>query len=82
MTFLVLQCLNGLSYATTLFLMAAGLTLIFGVTRIVNFAQGSFFMPNRRCLRRYHGHRLSGQMSGGEQQMLAIARTLMTAPTG
>ncbi len=36
--------LNGISYATTLFLMAAGLTLIFGVTRIVNFAHGSFFM--------------------------------------
>ena len=44
MTFLAIQCLNGLSYATTLFLMAAGLTLIFGVTRIVNFAHGSFFM--------------------------------------
>jgi len=40
----VIQFLNGLSYATTLFLMAAGLTLIFGVTRIVNFAHGSFFM--------------------------------------
>ena len=39
-----IQFLNGLSYATTLFLMAAGLTLIFGVTRIVNFAHGSFFM--------------------------------------
>ncbi len=39
-----IQLLNGLSYATTLFLMAAGLTLIFGVTRIVNFAHGSFFM--------------------------------------
>ncbi len=36
--------LNALSYASTLFLMAAGLTLIFGVTRIVNFAHGSFFM--------------------------------------
>jgi branched-chain amino acid transport system permease protein len=36
--------LDGLSYASTLFLMAAGLTLIFGVTRIVNFAHGSFFM--------------------------------------
>ena len=36
--------LNGLSHATTLFLMAAGLTLIFGITRIVNFAHGSFFM--------------------------------------
>ena len=39
-----IQFLNGLSYATTLFMMAAGLTLIFGVTRIVNFAHGSFFM--------------------------------------
>ena len=44
MTFFAIQVLNGLSYATTLFLMAAGLTLIFGVTRIVNFAHGSFFM--------------------------------------
>ncbi|MCF8210985.1 MAG: ABC transporter permease [Rhodoferax sp.] len=44
MGFALIQCLNGLSYATTLFLMAAGLTLIFGVTRIVNFAHGSFFM--------------------------------------
>jgi branched-chain amino acid transport system permease protein len=42
--FLAIQSLNGLSYATTLFLMASGLTLIFGVTRIVNFAHGSFFM--------------------------------------
>ena len=44
MSISVVQLLGGLSYATTLFLMAAGLTLIFGVTRIVNFAHGSFFM--------------------------------------
>jgi branched-chain amino acid transport system permease protein len=44
MSFYAIQFLNGLSYATTLFIMAAGLTLIFGVTRIVNFAHGSFFM--------------------------------------
>ncbi|MGI9134055.1 MAG: branched-chain amino acid ABC transporter permease, partial [Rhodoferax sp.] len=44
MSFAVVALFNGLSYATTLFLMAAGLTLIFGVTRIVNFAHGSFFM--------------------------------------
>ena len=41
---LALQLLGGLSHATTLCLMASGLTLIFGVTRIVNFAHGSFFM--------------------------------------
>ncbi len=44
LSLLAIQLLNGLSYATTLFVMAAGLTLIFGVTRIVNFAHGSFFM--------------------------------------
>ena len=36
--------LTGLAGASSLFLVAAGLSLIFGVTRIVNFAHGSFFM--------------------------------------
>jgi branched-chain amino acid transport system permease protein len=40
----VVQGLNGLAAASSLFLVAAGLSLIFGVTRIVNFAHGSFFM--------------------------------------
>ncbi|MGQ0509267.1 MAG: ABC transporter permease [Betaproteobacteria bacterium] len=40
----VLQFLNGLAGASTLFLVAAGLSLIFGVTRIVNFAHGSLVM--------------------------------------
>ena len=38
------QLLNGLAAASSLFFVAAGLSLIFGVTRIVNFAHGSFFM--------------------------------------
>jgi len=38
------QLLNGLSGASALFLVAAGLTLIFGVTRVVNFAHGSLYM--------------------------------------
>ena len=41
---LIVQLLNGLAAASSLFLVAAGLSLIFGVTRIVNFAHGSFFM--------------------------------------
>jgi branched-chain amino acid transport system permease protein len=41
---LLVQLLNGLAAASSLFLVAAGLSLIFGVTRIVNFAHGSFFM--------------------------------------
>ncbi len=40
----LLQFLNGLSGASALFLVAAGLSLIFGVTRIVNFAHGSLYM--------------------------------------
>ncbi len=38
------QALTGLAYASTLFLVSAGLTLIFGVTRVVNFAHGSLYM--------------------------------------
>src|SRR5689334_25447257 len=38
------QFLNGLAGASSLFLLAAGLSLIFGVTRIVNFAHGSLYM--------------------------------------
>ena len=44
MSFLFIQLLSGLANAMVLFLVASGLTLIFGVTRIVNFAHGSFYM--------------------------------------
>ncbi|MCB5363665.1 ABC transporter permease [Pusillimonas sp. CC-YST705] len=40
----IVQLLNGLAGASSLFLVASGLSLIFGVTRIVNFAHGSFYM--------------------------------------
>jgi branched-chain amino acid transport system permease protein len=42
--FLVTQCLNALSQAALLFFLGVGLTLIFGIMRIVNFAHGAFFM--------------------------------------
>ncbi|HET7671772.1 MAG TPA: branched-chain amino acid ABC transporter permease, partial [Burkholderiales bacterium] len=41
---ILLQFLNGLASASSLFLLAAGLSLIFGVSRIVNFAHGSLYM--------------------------------------
>ncbi len=41
---LLVQLLGGLAGASTLFLTSAGLSLIFGVTRVVNFAHGSLFM--------------------------------------
>ncbi|WP_137128688.1 ABC transporter permease [Rhizobium sp. FY34] len=40
----VVQFLTGLANAASLFLVASGLSLIFGVTRIVNFAHGAFYM--------------------------------------
>ncbi len=42
--FLFVQFLNGLATASFLFMASAGLTIVFGVTRIVNFAHGSFYM--------------------------------------
>jgi branched-chain amino acid transport system permease protein len=44
MSFYFAQFLTGLSSASSLFLVACGLSLIFGVTRVVNFAHGSFYM--------------------------------------
>ncbi|MET0509789.1 MAG: ABC transporter permease [Burkholderiaceae bacterium] len=41
---LLVQLLNGLASASSLFLVAVGLSLIFGVTRVVNFAHGTFYM--------------------------------------
>jgi branched-chain amino acid transport system permease protein len=40
---LIIQILNSLFYASVLFLIAAGLSLIFGVMRIVNMAHGTFY---------------------------------------
>src|SRR3989442_12135361 len=40
----LVQLLSGLAHAMVLFLIAAGLSLIFGVTRIVHFAHGSLYM--------------------------------------
>src|SRR5579864_4064418 len=42
--FLLVQCLNALSQAALLFFLGVGLTLIFGIMRIVNFAHGTFYM--------------------------------------
>ena len=43
-TFLLIQFLNSISLGMNLFVIASGLTLIFGVLRVVNFAHGTFFM--------------------------------------
>jgi branched-chain amino acid transport system permease protein len=56
---LAIQILNSLFYASVLFLIAAGLSLIFGVMRIVNLAHGSLF-----AIGAYVGAWLVGRMIG------------------
>ena len=60
MGFFFAQFLTGLASAASLFLVASGLSIIFGVTRIVNFAHGSFYM-----LGAYVAYTLVTALSGG-----------------
>ena len=57
--FYLVQALTGLSSASALFLVASGLSIIFGVTRVVNFAHGSFYM-----LGAYIAYTLIGHLGG------------------
>src|SRR3712207_1890045 len=42
--FLIAQTLNGLVYSMLLFLLALGLSLTFGMLRVINLAHGAFFL--------------------------------------
>src|ERR1700723_1733381 len=59
MAFYFVQFLTGLASAASLFLVASGLSIIFGVTRIVHFAHGAFYM-----LGAYVAFRLPERFSG------------------
>jgi branched-chain amino acid transport system permease protein len=59
MQLVFVQFLTGLASASSLFLVASGLSIIFGVTRIVNFAHGAFYM-----LGAYMAYTLTAHLAG------------------
>jgi branched-chain amino acid transport system permease protein len=75
MDFFLIQTMNGLASASSLFLVASGLSIIFGVTRIVNFAHGSFYM-----LGAYIAYTLVNQL-GGESGWSYWSAVLLAAVT-
>ena len=79
MSLLLVQLLSGLANAMFLFLIASGLSLIFGVTRIVNFAHGSFYM-----LAAYLTYSLAAALPGGPAAfyLAALAAALVVAVVG
>ena len=78
MTFLFNQFVTGLASASSLFLAACGLSIIFGVTRIVNFSHGAFYM-----LGAYVAFTLTERFSGGFGFWGAIAlASLIVAAVG
>jgi branched-chain amino acid transport system permease protein len=69
---LVAQFLSGLAGAASLFLVASGLSIIFGVTRIVNFAHGAFYM-----LGGYFACTLANTLSGAFGFWFSIAAAVL-----
>ena len=79
MSLLFVQLLSGLANAMFLFPIASGLSLIFGVTRIVNFAHGSFYM-----LAAYLTYSLAAALPGGPAAfyLAALLAALAVAAIG
>jgi branched-chain amino acid transport system permease protein len=73
MLLLVEQCLNGLQLGLLLFLLAAGLTLVFGIMDLVNLAHGSLYMIGAYFAATFTA--LTGSFVTGA--MLALAATLL-----
>ena len=64
------QLLNGLQYGVMLFLMAAGLTLVFGIMNMVNLAHGSLYMV---------GAYLAAALTGGPATSCSASRSRLPA---
>src|SRR5258708_7930775 len=73
MLLLLEQCLNGLQFGLLLFLLAAGLTLVFGIMDLVNLAHGSFYMLGAYFAATFVA--LTGSFALGA--VLALAATLL-----
>jgi branched-subunit amino acid ABC-type transport system permease component len=67
------QILNGLMEGMMLFLIASGLTLIFGITRIVNFAHGSLYMLGAFITYQLVSHLSPGSLGGFVVSVLLAA---------
>src|SRR5438445_11351755 len=78
-SFVFAQSVSGLTAAMFLFLIAAGLSLIFGVLRVLNFAHGTFYM-----LGAYATYQLVQWMgvSGGHFWLTALGGALVVAALG
>ena len=72
------QFLNGLQLGLLLFLLAAGLTLVFGIMDLVNLAHGSFYMLGAYFAATFTT--LTGHFIGGV--VLALAATLIVGMAG
>ena len=70
---IAVQILNGLMEGMMLFLIASGLTLIFGITRIVNFAHGSFYMLGAFLTYQVMPHLMPETVGGFALSVLAAA---------
>ena len=69
--------MSGLASASSLFLVASGLSIVFGVTRTVNFAHGAFYM-----LGAYAAYTLTDHFGAGSFWLSVVAAALIVAVIG
>jgi len=74
-TFLFIQFMNSVSLAMNLYVVAVGLTMIFGVMRIVNFAHGAFYMVGAYVL--FSVQRATGESDLGFWAGVLLAPVVM-----
>jgi branched-subunit amino acid ABC-type transport system permease component len=79
---LIIQILNSLFYASVLFLIAAGLSLIFGVMRIVNMAHGSLYAVGAFVTAWLTGRALAGGLSMAWAFLVIPAGAIAVAAIG